>query len=359
MGTSTSSNRNNQVLANDSSNQNQLLLNNQILPSRINESDISLQINDQPQIKKIFAIKNPVYLKRNSLCLERDSSNRNLFYITFKYDAIVDMDINIYFNATRNLKKLNHQEKNSRNAKEISKSIRSVNINSKSDINKNEYSGININRTENHQPNSGNSLQSFTVSSGNYFELNYIPSQNFLDKIIAFKSCPRGHNINFTDKNLFIDMDEYISKKINSIGCSSDDACDYYDIVIEFVPILKDNQNLIKDNEKDSEIIFYTLCRLNHDDPNYKIKTDMQRLKSQGMWFDIHEVFNSALESGECLICCSNVRNTLFLPCKHSCTCQTCAHSLRMRNNPCPICKNSKRNTNFKLKIKNLIFYFS
>lgn len=54
----------------------------------------------------------------------------------------------------------------------------------------------------------------------------------------------------------------------------------------------------------------------------------------------MHEVFNCGLDTGECLICCSALRNTIFLPCKHSCTCNSCAHSLRMRNNPCPICKN-------------------
>ena len=58
------------------------------------------------------------------------------------------------------------------------------------------------------------------------------------------------------------------------------------------------------------------------------------------MWLDIHDVYNSSLDTGECLICCSAYRNTVFLPCNHSCTCNTCAHSLKMRNNPCPICKN-------------------
>ena len=51
-------------------------------------------------------------------------------------------------------------------------------------------------------------------------------------------------------------------------------------------------------------------------------------------------IYNSSLDNGECLICCTNLRNTVFLPCKHACTCNTCAHSLKMRNNPCPICKN-------------------
>jgi hypothetical protein len=195
MGTSPSSNQNSQVLPSDSNNQNQRLLHNPNIPSRVNDSDISLLVNDQPQIKKIFAIKNPVYLKRNSLSLERDSSNRNIFYINFLYDAIVDMNINIYFNATRNLKKFNQEENNSKNSKiekENSKSSKSVNINNKSDFNKNEYSGINIIQHEHPHPQSSNDLHIHNNTST--LTLNYIPSPNFMNKILTFNNCPRGHN---------------------------------------------------------------------------------------------------------------------------------------------------------------------
>ena len=57
------------------------------------------------------------------------------------------------------------------------------------------------------------------------------------------------------------------------------------------------------------------------------------------MWIDLHDIYNSSLERGECLICCSISTNTIFLPCNHACTCNSCAHSLKMRNSPCPICK--------------------
>ena len=91
----------------------------------------------------------------------------------------------------------------------------------------------------------------------------------------------------------------------------------------------------------DEKVISITLCRLIQEPNLVRIKADAQKLKTLNMWLDVHDVFNSALDSGECLICCSNTRNTLFLPCKHSCCCSTCSHSLRIRNNPCPICKNS------------------
>ena len=84
MGNSNSNNESNQSLLNVNGNQ-------------IREADVSLFVNDQPQIKKIFAIKNPVCLKRNTLFLERDSNQRDLYYIQFSYDALVEIDINIYF----------------------------------------------------------------------------------------------------------------------------------------------------------------------------------------------------------------------------------------------------------------------
>ena len=58
------------------------------------------------------------------------------------------------------------------------------------------------------------------------------------------------------------------------------------------------------------------------------------------MWIEVHDIFDCSLDNGECLICCAALRNTIFLPCYHSCTCNMCAHSLKMRNNSCPICKN-------------------
>ena len=85
------------------------------------------------------------------------------------------------------------------------------------------------------------------------------------------------------------------------------------------------------------DMAFCTLCKIITEDNELhgnEIKVELHRLRAHGMWIDLYDVFNCALETGECLICCSALRNTIFLPCKHSCTCNTCAHSLKMRNNP-------------------------
>ena len=104
---------------------------------------------------------------------------------------------------------------------------------------------------------------------------------------------------------------------------------------IELVPIWE--------NVNHNEVVFISLCNFEQEEIGkhpHSLKVEQQKLKTFGMWLDIHDIYNSSLDSGECLICCSAYRNTVFLPCNHSCTCNTCAHSLKMRNNPCPICKN-------------------
>merc|ERR1719266_1725721 len=41
----------------------------------------------------------------------------------------------------------------------------------------------------------------------------------------------------------------------------------------------------------------------------------------------------------ECVVCMSDMRDTLILPCRHLCLCNTCADSLRYQANNCPICR--------------------
>lgn len=42
---------------------------------------------------------------------------------------------------------------------------------------------------------------------------------------------------------------------------------------------------------------------------------------------------------GDCVVCMSDARDTLILPCRHLCLCNGCAESLRYQANNCPICR--------------------
>lgn len=57
--------------------------------------------------------------------------------------------------------------------------------------------------------------------------------------------------------------------------------------------------------------------------------------------FSLKDSGDEDLEDGssECVICMSDMRDTLILPCRHLCLCQSCADSLRYQANNCPICR--------------------
>jgi hypothetical protein len=44
-------------------------------------------------------------------------------------------------------------------------------------------------------------------------------------------------------------------------------------------------------------------------------------------------------ESKECLVCLSEQRNTIIMPCGHMCVCLDCGEALRSRKHNCPICR--------------------
>ena len=235
---------------------------------------------DPPSVKKVYAVCNPIYIKKTSLTLEKDAGSTNLFYIKFNYDSLVNFNCYINFEVSKNHSK----------PKEIS-------------------------------------------NSDNYM-LSYIPSNNFVSKSIAIKNLPKGENMEFFEKDAVFDIDYFKSNKSQD----NNNKESLYDVCIECVPIFEENEN-----NKKNEVVFVSLCNLEQEDIErhpHSLKIEKQKLKTFGMWIKIHDIYNSSLDNGECLICCTNLRNTIFLPCNHACTCNTCAHSLKMRNNPCPICKN-------------------
>mmetsp|Transcript_47171 Transcript_47171/g.75760 ORF Transcript_47171/g.75760 Transcript_47171/m.75760 type:complete len:360 (-) Transcript_47171:90-1169(-) len=67
------------------------------------------------------------------------------------------------------------------------------------------------------------------------------------------------------------------------------------------------------------------------------IQTDMQCAIATGKQpVHIREIFGED-EGGECLVCLSEPRDTILLPCRHMCTCRECL--LKMVTAKCPICR--------------------
>ena len=57
---------------------------------------------DPPSVKKVYAVRNPIFIKKTSLSLERDAGPSNLYYIKFNYDSLVDFNCYINFNVSMN-----------------------------------------------------------------------------------------------------------------------------------------------------------------------------------------------------------------------------------------------------------------
>ena len=167
-------------------------------------------------------------------------------------------------------------------------------------------------------------------SKNNKYKLAYSPSKHFTETGFYLKGLKNGENIEFYNPDIFIDIKNYLNEKIENQNS--------FDVCIEFAPLFPPGSPELADN---NEIVFVTLCNFeNHQDDNtYIIKCVKQRIRTHKIWIDLYDIFDSAMEGGLCLICCSERRNTIFLPCKHACCCNKCGSQIKYRFKPCPICK--------------------
>eukprot|EP00243_Klebsormidium_subtile_P004688 TRINITY_DN1883_c0_g1_i1.p1 TRINITY_DN1883_c0_g1~~TRINITY_DN1883_c0_g1_i1.p1 ORF type:complete len:352 (+),score=76.79 TRINITY_DN1883_c0_g1_i1:201-1256(+) len=86
-------------------------------------------------------------------------------------------------------------------------------------------------------------------------------------------------------------------------------------------------------------------------DGSFEAQVAKQVLWAHGSSYVLHEIFGidrnpesspaGADDAGnkECVICLTEIRDTLALPCRHLCMCADCAKALRYQTNKCPICR--------------------
>ncbi|XP_055852761.1 probable E3 ubiquitin-protein ligase MGRN1 isoform X1 [Episyrphus balteatus] len=101
-----------------------------------------------------------------------------------------------------------------------------------------------------------------------------------------------------------------------------------------------------------------TICVIDHhSDNSYALRALKQKIFVDGLCYLLQEIYgieNKALNKptmdddtddngSECVICMSDTRDTLILPCRHLCLCNSCADSLRYQANNCPICRSPFR----------------
>ncbi|KAM8718772.1 hypothetical protein ACLKA7_001477 [Drosophila subpalustris] len=98
-----------------------------------------------------------------------------------------------------------------------------------------------------------------------------------------------------------------------------------------------------------------TICVIDHhpETRTYVLRALKQKIFVDGLCYLLQEIYgieNKAVNKSsldeeiddhgsECVICMSETRDTLILPCRHLCLCNSCADSLRYQANNCPICR--------------------
>ncbi|CAK65962.1 unnamed protein product (macronuclear) [Paramecium tetraurelia] len=154
----------------------------------------------------------------------------------------------------------------------------------------------------------------------------------------SFK-CPSGLNYQFPSKYIefmIIDLLRFKKMRVNP------DA-QYHTLIIEMKGL----------NSKGFQIIYFYRIDCNEQSYQCELINTKQIVIHKSRFFEIHELYGvqntpfnpewnpNTIEDKECVICFCNMINTVLLPCKHMCTCSTCADHILMSQKvkQCPLCR--------------------
>ncbi|CAD8063690.1 unnamed protein product [Paramecium sonneborni] len=154
----------------------------------------------------------------------------------------------------------------------------------------------------------------------------------------SFK-CPQGLNYQFPSKYIefmIIDLLRFQKIRVNP------DA-QYHTLIIEMRGL----------NTKSFQIIYFYRIDCNEQTYQCELINTKQIVINKNRFFEIHELYGvkntpfnpewnpNTIEDKECVICFYNMINTVLLPCRHMCTCSTCADHILMSQKvkQCPLCR--------------------
>lgn len=90
-----------------------------------------------------------------------------------------------------------------------------------------------------------------------------------------------------------------------------------------------------------SQITYATLLKCG--DGSYEAKVYQQKAIIENQTYILYEIFGMDEEQGQvnCVICMTELKNTIVLPCRHMCLCHNCAETLKHQSVKCPMCRGS------------------
>uniref|UniRef100_A0AC35U6I7 RING-type E3 ubiquitin transferase n=1 Tax=Rhabditophanes sp. KR3021 TaxID=114890 RepID=A0AC35U6I7_9BILA len=158
-----------------------------------------------------------------------------------------------------------------------------------------------------------------------------------------------------TGSNIQFNHFSFSPKKFNFLAETKDNnATDdaeigsslYSDIVIEIRSGTKDSKVVEKEQ---AQLTYCNVVKSNDRNSLLMLKPQRQKIFVDGVLYLLQEVYgienketdeNMLDDNGsECVICMSDIRDTVILPCRHLCICNNCAETLRYKQNNCPICR--------------------
>ncbi|XP_054708358.1 E3 ubiquitin-protein ligase MGRN1-like [Uloborus diversus] len=151
----------------------------------------------------------------------------------------------------------------------------------------------------------------------------------------------KGVNQQFSQVSHVFDPSKYSEEMLN------------YKFEDEIIPVLIECVAEEGEEPRQSHVVIAVVEK--NLDGTYTLKPLKQKLFVDGLCYLLQEIYgienknvyqskdaadDDCEDSGsECVICMSDSRDTLILPCKHLCLCNSCADSLRYQANNCPICR--------------------
>ncbi|XP_023242514.1 probable E3 ubiquitin-protein ligase MGRN1 isoform X2 [Centruroides sculpturatus] len=151
----------------------------------------------------------------------------------------------------------------------------------------------------------------------------------------------RGANQQFNQVSHTFDPTKYTEEELN------------YQYEDEIMPVVIQCVAEEGDEPRQSHVLIAVVEK--NADNIFSVKPLKQKLFIDGLCYLLQEIYgienknvfqpkdisdDEVEDSGsECVICMCDARDTLILPCRHLCLCNSCADSLRYQANNCPICR--------------------
>lgn len=111
-----------------------------------------------------------------------------------------------------------------------------------------------------------------------------------------------------------------------------------YPIIIEIFPYSQPENNFLQ-----AQTTYYSFSR-NKD--SLMLKPIRQKFTNNGISYELMEIFGSSPEnqhdSRDCIICMSETKDTVIMPCAHVCLCTPCSILMQKEGkDKCPICRSA------------------